>query len=142
MGNGRLVKPLIDFSFPRQALENCRKHHGTFCEIQKPPEIRRILVVTPSAGRSSPILTTATTSPSATSGKAWRDMTVGVVGVEGKVLELEGWVVEGGLGVRMEPFSEVVVPGGGEVMGLVTERNFLHPNTLGTGRYEVLVVGG
>lgn len=70
MGNGRLVKPLIDFSFPRQALENFRKHHGTFCEIQKPPEIRRILVVTPSAGRSSPILTTATTSPSATSGEA------------------------------------------------------------------------
>lgn len=70
MGNGRLVKPLIDFSFPRQALENCRKHHGTFCEIQKPPEIRRILVVTLSAGRSSPILTTATTSPSATSGEA------------------------------------------------------------------------
>lgn len=45
MGNGKLVKPLIDFSFPRQALENCRKHHGTFCEIQKPPEIRRILVI-------------------------------------------------------------------------------------------------
>lgn len=70
MGNGRLVKPLIDFSFPRQALENCRNHHGTFCEIQKPPEIRRILVVTPSAGWSTPILTTATTSPSATSGEA------------------------------------------------------------------------
>lgn len=69
-----------------------------------------------------------------------RDMTVSVVGVEGKVLEVEGWVVEEGLGVRTEPFSEVVVPGGEEVMGLVTERNFLHPNTLGTGRYEVLVV--
>ncbi|KAK1828731.1 heterokaryon incompatibility protein-domain-containing protein [Podospora conica] len=74
-------------------------------------------------------------------GVVGRDMAVEVVGVEGKELVVEGWVVEGGLVVRTEPFSEVVVPGGeGEVMGLVTERNFLHPNTLGTGRYEVLVV--
>lgn len=44
-GNARLIKPLVDFSFPKQALEYCRKHHGSFCEVNKPPELSHIRMI-------------------------------------------------------------------------------------------------
>ncbi|KAK0611998.1 heterokaryon incompatibility protein-domain-containing protein [Immersiella caudata] len=67
-----------------------------------------------------------------------RDMTVRHVNLHGKELVVEGWevVVE----VRTDPFSEVLVTGTDEVMGWAVERNFLHPNTLASGRYECLVI--
>lgn len=74
------------------------------------------------------------------------DLTVKQLGLDGKKLLVEGWVVN--LRVRTEPFSEVVVSdttaqnGNPEetVIGSIKERNFLHNNTLPTGEYECLVV--
>jgi len=68
-----------------------------------------------------------------------RDMSVAYVGVTGKELTVEAWAVA--LEICTEPFSEVFVPGTSEtLMGMVVERNFLHPNTLPSGTYRCLVV--
>lgn len=66
-----------------------------------------------------------------------RDMTVEYVGINGKELTVEGWVAT--LDIRTEPFSEVMVPGTDELMGMVEERDFNNPVTLPTGRYPCLV---
>lgn len=52
-----------------------------------------------------------------------RGMSVEYVGAAGKELMVEGWVVNA-LEVQTEPFGEVKVPGTGDVMGMVVERNF------------------
>lgn len=66
-----------------------------------------------------------------------KDMTVAVLGVTGKTLQVEGWTV--GLVIRAEPFADAVV--GEEALGTVMERNFLpHQNRLVSGVYECLVV--
>jgi len=67
-----------------------------------------------------------------------RDLTVRYVGLDGKKLTVEGWIVD--LDIRTEPFSEVMVPGTDELMGMVVERNFSHPMTLPSGTYSCLVV--
>ncbi len=67
-----------------------------------------------------------------------RDMTVKYLGVDGRKLDVEGWVVE--LHVRTDPFSEALAPGTEDMLGYVTERNHFHPNTLPTGVYTCLVV--
>ncbi|CAM1503140.1 Fc.00g079160.m01.CDS01 [Cosmosporella sp. VM-42] len=66
------------------------------------------------------------------------DLLPSVERLNGKELTLGGWVVT--LDIRTEPFSEVVVPGSDKAVGCVTERNFKHNNTLGTGKYKCLVV--
>ena len=66
-----------------------------------------------------------------------KDMTVAVLGVTGKTLQVEGWTV--GLVIRAEPFADAVV--GEEALGTVMERNFLpHQNRLVSGVYKCLVV--
>ncbi|KAK0610144.1 heterokaryon incompatibility protein-domain-containing protein [Bombardia bombarda] len=74
-----------------------------------------------------------------------RDLTVRFTGVEGKELEVEGWIAR--VRVRTEVFSEVVVDGivdkGEEeehVIGSIKERNLMHNNSLPTGTYSCLVV--
>lgn len=67
-----------------------------------------------------------------------RDMGVGFLSIRGKEVSVEGWLVD--LDIRTEPFSEVLDPTTGEIMGMVVERNFLHPNTLTSGRYSCLIV--
>ena len=67
-----------------------------------------------------------------------RDMTVRYVGIDDNELIVEGWQVT--LEIRTEPFSDVLMTGTEEVMGNALERNFLHPNTLASGRYECLVI--
>ncbi|KAK3359928.1 heterokaryon incompatibility protein-domain-containing protein [Lasiosphaeria hispida] len=66
------------------------------------------------------------------------DMTIQVLDNNGHDLVVEGWVVD--LEVVTEPFSEARVPGSDEAIGYVTERNFLHNNTLPTGIHSCLVV--
>jgi hypothetical protein len=66
------------------------------------------------------------------------DLTVQYVGIEDQILTVEGYQVA--LDIRTEPFSEAYVPGTDGSLGLVRERNFLHNNTLATGRYDFLVV--
>ncbi|KAK0719836.1 heterokaryon incompatibility protein-domain-containing protein [Lasiosphaeris hirsuta] len=67
-----------------------------------------------------------------------KDLTVQVVDNNSHDLVVEAWVVD--LEVVTEPFSEARVPGSDEAIGFVTERNFLHNNTLPTGTYSCLVV--
>ncbi|KAK0654749.1 heterokaryon incompatibility protein-domain-containing protein [Cercophora newfieldiana] len=45
VGNARFLEPLADMEFPKRAFETCRQHHGSFCEVTKPPELRFIRVV-------------------------------------------------------------------------------------------------
>ena len=66
------------------------------------------------------------------------DLLPRVENLNGKELTLEGWLVT--LDIRTEPFSEVIVPGSDIAIGCITERNFKHNNTLGTGKYKCLVV--
>lgn len=66
------------------------------------------------------------------------DMTVRYVGVEDRTLTVEGYRVT--LDIRTNPFSEAYVLDTEESLGPVRERNFLHNNTLATGRYDFLVV--
>lgn len=67
-----------------------------------------------------------------------RDMSIQYVGVDGKRLAMDGWVLD--LDIRAEPFSEVYKPGTDDLLGMVVERNFLHPTTLCSGVYPCLVV--
>jgi len=66
------------------------------------------------------------------------DMTVKYAGIDGQVLTVEGYQIT--LDIRTEPFSEAFAIETGVSLGPVRERNFLHNNTLATGRYEFLVV--
>ena len=77
------------------------------------------------------------------------DLVPRFVGLNGKELTLEGWLVE--MDVVTEPFSEAVIRKKGsedgkkeeeevEVLGIVKERNFTHNITLRTGRYACLVL--
>lgn len=66
------------------------------------------------------------------------DMTVKFISIDNKVLTLEGYLVT--LDIRTDPFSEAFVPDTEESLGPVRERNFLHNNTLPSGRYPFLVV--
>ncbi|KAK4171391.1 heterokaryon incompatibility protein-domain-containing protein [Triangularia setosa] len=66
------------------------------------------------------------------------DMEIQYLGVKGLQIEVEGWQVS--LEIRTEPLSEAVFPGTGKMMGYVKERDFLHNNTIPSGRYECLVV--
>jgi hypothetical protein len=65
------------------------------------------------------------------------DLVPRMIGINGKEVTLEGWVVT--LDIRTDPFSELVVPGSDTAVGCVTERNFKHNNTIPSGRYRCLV---
>ncbi|KAI0482774.1 HET-domain-containing protein [Xylariaceae sp. FL0804] len=68
-----------------------------------------------------------------------RSMDLQLVHVEGQELTLQGWVVA--LDVRTDPFSEAFVVGeDAEPIGALTERNFLHNNTLPSGEYSCLII--
>lgn len=67
------------------------------------------------------------------------DLEPEVVSVQGRELELKGWVVC--LDIFTEPLSEVYIPdANGSVTGFITEGDERHPNTLPTGKYRCLVV--
>ncbi|KAH7270962.1 heterokaryon incompatibility protein-domain-containing protein [Fusarium solani] len=65
------------------------------------------------------------------------DLVPRMIGINGKEVTLEGWVVT--LDIRTDPFSELVVPGSDTAVGCITERNFKHNNTIPSGRYRCLV---
>jgi hypothetical protein len=54
------------------------------------------------------------------------------------IIELEGFLVD--LKVVTEPFSEAYTADGQVLLGVLRERNFLHNNTIQSGRYRFLVV--
>ena len=65
------------------------------------------------------------------------DLELCIVTINGNELAVEGWVVD--LDICTEPFSEVFVPEKEEPIAAVMEGNYLHNNTLPTGRYSCLV---
>ncbi|KAK5652810.1 hypothetical protein OQA88_9476 [Cercophora sp. LCS_1] len=40
VGNAKYIEPMVDLSFPKHALENCIKNHGSFCQPGRPPELQ------------------------------------------------------------------------------------------------------
>ena len=66
------------------------------------------------------------------------DLLPEILDVVGEELNIKAWTVV--LDVRTEPFSEAYIPGTDTYVGIVSERNFLHNNTLPSCTYECLVL--
>lgn len=66
------------------------------------------------------------------------DMVARFLGVEGRVLRLQAWVVE--LEIRAEPFTDAYIPSTDMLLGAIKEGSFSSSTTLPAGVYKFLVV--